>query len=98
MAVRRHLHRVAHPIPVRQSRRRATEPVASLATARTAGGVPGLPQLSCSTDFLMSVRKELLRAAAARHLPAPTGVLNADFVNNIGPARGICSVSAAARR
>jgi hypothetical protein len=37
----------------------------------------------------MSVRKELLRAAAARHLPAPTGVLNADFVNNIGPARGI---------
>ena len=39
MVVRRRLRLVAHPIPVRQSRRRATEPVASLERLVRSGSV-----------------------------------------------------------
>jgi hypothetical protein len=69
------------PYPGAPVRRRATEPVASLERRGRRGKSPVSCSYRWSTDFLMSVRKELLQVASVRHLPAPTGVLDRSRVS-----------------
>jgi len=84
ITIRRRMRLLAHPIPARHSRRRATESVASLERLVPREKYPDSSSYLCSTsvreagssaDFLMSVRKEL--HASTRRLarsPGPIGM------------------------